>query len=41
MGEALLRHLGYRSYYAQRPNILSLPAELTQVQLEGAVPVDS
>ena len=37
---AFLRHHDYRSYYVQRPNVLSVPAEFTQIQFEGAVAVE-
>lgn len=38
---ALLRHLEYRSYYAQRPNVLAFPAEFTDIELKGAQSVES
>lgn len=38
--KALLRHLDYRSYYAQRPNVLAFPAEFTDIELKGAQSVE-
>ena len=35
-----LRGLGYRSYYAQRPNVISVPGEFSNLQFKGAKPVD-
>jgi protein O-GlcNAc transferase len=34
--KSFLRDANYRSYYAQRPNILCIPAEFDQVKIEGA-----
>jgi len=34
--KALLRTAGYRAFYAQRPNILCLPAEFDHIRIEGA-----
>jgi FkbM family methyltransferase len=36
----LLKESGYIAYYAQRPNILGMPAEITHVKLDGAVRVE-
>jgi FkbM family methyltransferase len=38
--KALLREANYRSYYAQRPNILCVPGEIMHVTIEGAVAVE-
>lgn len=37
----LLGRLEYRSYYAQRPNVLAFPAEFTDSELKGARAVES
>lgn len=38
--KSLLRAAGYRSYYAQRPNILCIPAGFDHVKIGGAVAVE-
>jgi FkbM family methyltransferase len=38
--KAFLREAGYRSYYAQRPNILCVPADFTHIAIDGARPVE-
>ncbi len=38
--KALLRDANYRSYYAQRPNILCVPAEITHIRIENAKRVE-
>ena len=38
---SLLRHLDYRAYYAQRPNVLAFPAEFTDIELKGARSVEA
>jgi FkbM family methyltransferase len=37
--KCFLRDGGYRSYYAQRPNILCVPAEFGDIRFDGAVSV--
>jgi hypothetical protein len=38
--KAFLRDANYRSYYAQRPNILCVPAEITHIRIENARSVE-
>ncbi|MCW5604568.1 MAG: FkbM family methyltransferase, partial [Burkholderiales bacterium] len=38
--KTFLRKTGYRAFYAQRPNILCLPAELDHIKIEGATAVE-
>jgi FkbM family methyltransferase len=38
--KGFLRDLGYRCYYAQRPNVIAIPAEFRGVELHGAKPVE-
>jgi FkbM family methyltransferase len=38
--KAFLREANYRSYYAQRPNILCVPAEITHIRIENAKSVE-
>jgi len=38
--KAFLRNAGYRAWYAQRPNILCLPEEITHIRIDGAKSVD-
>ena len=38
--KAFLRDSRYRSYYAQRPNILCVPAEFSDLRFDGAQPVN-
>jgi hypothetical protein len=38
--KGFLRDLGYRCYYAQRPNVIAMPAEFRGVELQGAKPVE-
>jgi FkbM family methyltransferase len=38
--KTFLRDLGYRCYYAQRPNVIAIPGEFPNVELEGVKPVE-
>jgi FkbM family methyltransferase len=38
--KGFLRELGYRSYYAQRPNAIAVPAEFSNLEFRGAKPVE-
>jgi len=38
--KTFLRNAGYRAWYAQRPNILCLPEEITHIRIDGAKSVD-
>jgi len=38
--KSFLREANYRSYYAQRPNILCVPGEVSHIRIEGAVAVE-
>ena len=38
--KAFLRDANYRSYYAQRPNILCPPGEITHIRIEHARTVE-
>lgn len=38
--KVMLKNWGYVSYYSQRPNILCIPEEITDIKIEGAVKVN-